>query len=988
MVRSSLALSLVSWAAASRVRLAEKDEAPIITDCPTSTMESPCPADMRYCRVNGGCFPQMSEDKGTKTCGTPLCPLPKDGGNRHEEVVVDEKALEGCPRSVKKRKCAGKRRFCRANGGCYKESEAKQCKVELCPVPESSSSGKSSPASKPARKPAKKADAWRPPSGGDLFQPVDTNAPPGHIFPHSSAHYMPPVRITAGGKHQTNKFWTNWISTKANVGQKPVFSMPYALQFSDADDSWKCHYYDSGQNNAWCKSNPKMGNTEYHFFGPDGTCGHCHCCKRALEVKAELSISHKKEPSMKYNREGPRSGRIAYYISRFSASYSMGIKEKTSRDHFTITQEDLMGVHVEVKHSGGQVKFPIYRGMPYVSGRYQHATPRIASPQGYVRKMTKISKGVFEFLNDEGAPDKLWECAYYERGQNDAWCKSRPVDHGMEHNFFGNPGSPCGDCDCCRRPTGIGDRPYGSRYQAFVLDYNGNFIDGDFKNTSSGFVFNRKLDGWVRMAHLVEDQDAAVLQKHAPSILESVQLDVKGVGDFSYKFKRSGNKGVPHLHWGWRHQKMLMQNGDELPERKIHHIMAPTKGKMVPYLGSEWRLKIDVGRAKRLNLLPDAVPTGSKRKIVEAELDKELQKLTQCGSKSWSTLECEGPRTWIFTAGFYTNGKGLQKLGTLCLMSRKLFGAGDARTAGCAKLLKKAFKCHYDSSSGCGGVPRAYYDTKWGGIASKQGFDNKMCGLADFGNACYNDHHYHYGYFIHAGAILLKIMPEMKSDSNFVAYINLMIRDISNPSTADKYFPQFRAFDWYDLHSWSHGVTPSADGKDEESTSEDVNAYFGIQMWAKEIGHKNLENTAAMLLSLLSHSAANLFLMKEDNQVHPADYTKNRVTGIFFESKVHYGTFFGADEIFIHGIQMLPLSPALRLARDKEFCKQEWRDVLSKKGLPVPGKSSWSSLLLTGNLAFHKTEDAWNKLLALPEFDRGLSKSWALYWTASIAAER
>merc|ERR1719174_3033577 len=148
--------------------------------------------------------------------------------------------------------------------------------------------------------------------------------------------------------------------------------------------------------------------------------------------------------------------------------------------------------------------------------------------------------------------------------------------------------------------------------------------------------------------------------------------------------------------------------------------------------------------------------------------------------------------------------------------------------------------------------------------------------------------------------MLLDLKPEMKGDGHFVAYINLMIRDIANPSTADKYFPQFRAFDWYDLHSWSHGVTPSADGKDEESTSEDVNAYFGIQMWAKLIGHSSLEKTAAMVLTLLSHSAANLFLMKDDNQVHPKDYIKNRVTGIFFEGKVHYGTFFGADQIYIH----------------------------------------------------------------------------------------
>ena len=39
----------------------------------------------------------------------------------------------------------------------------------------------------------------------------------------------------------------------------------------------------------------------------------------------------------------------------------------------------------------------------------------------------------------------------------------------------------------------------------------------------------------------------------------------------------------------------------------------------------------------------------------------------------------------------------------------------------------------------------------------------------------------------------------------------------------DRHFPQFRSFDWFDLHSWSRGVIPSADGKDQESTSEELN---------------------------------------------------------------------------------------------------------------------------------------------------------------------
>merc|ERR1719215_966893 len=211
-----------------------------------------------------------------------------------------------------------------------------------------------------------------------------------------------------------------------------------------------------------------------------------------------------------------------------------------------------------------------------------------------------------------------------------------------------------------------------------------------------------------------------------------------------------------------------------------------------------------------------------------------------------------------------------------------------------------------------------------------------------------------------------------------------MVRDIMNPSTEDKYFPQFRAFDWYDLHSWSHGVTPSSDGKDEESTSEDVNAYFGVQQWAKRIGHKSLESTGRMVLSLLSFSAANLFLMKDDNEVHPKDYVKNRVTGIFFEAKVHYGTFFGAHEMYIHGIQMIPLSPALRLARTEEFAKQEYRDIFAKNCLPIARSHSWSSLLITGNLALHDPNKAFGLLRDPKEYDKGLSKAWAMYWTASL----
>jgi endoglucanase Acf2 len=905
--------------------------------------KSACPSDHWFCRKNGGCYPgyPSTGQEREKECGTPFCPPHVAGRHRmggEDVIVVDPTSRED----------TGSR-------------------------------------------------AWRPPSGSAAFLPIDTAAPPAHIFEPRGDHYMPPRRISAEGKHQSNKFWTNWISGKPNDGQKPIFTMPYALRWSEEDDGWKCHYYSDGQDDAWCKRNPKEGNFEMRFFGQSGVCGHCHCCRRVVEIKAELEISHG-EPKINY-ASGEREGRIAWYMTRFSPSFSIGVKEQTNPQHYDVTEEGLLGIHAKIRSMDKRksVTFPVYRGMAYVSGQFNGMTPRISSPQGWVKSMTKVSSGIFEFKNNEGDPEKLWGCHYYKDGENDGWCKTNPMTARKEIKFFGANG-PCGACHCCERPIQKPEnlnKDYGQVYRVYVLDNSGKFMSGvEFTNSSDGFVMNKPLHGWVRMAHVVNDRDATILDKHAGAVLDKMELFAHSSGGkFGYTFETAGNKGAP-LHWAWIHQKMLMKGGKSYSDNEITHILAPTKGNMVPMVGNRWDLEIDLREASKLELMPPR-PRGGKLDAIKAELNKDLDKAATCHDifdvhpHGWATRECEWPRVWLFAAGFYNNGKGLQRLGTTCLMAQQIYGSGDARVQKCAGLLKTAYECHYNEGKKCGGVPRANYDQKWGGIASKQGFNTKMCGLADFGNACYNDHHYHYGYFIHSGAILMHLKPEMKADRDFIAYVNSMVRDIANPSRIDTYFPQFRAFDWYDLHSWSHGVTPSSDGKDEESTSEDMNAYFGIQMWAKLNHADNLKHTADMMLALLAHSASNLFLISDNNQVHPKDYIKNRVTGIFFESKVHYGTFFGASSVFIHGIQMIPLTPALKLARSKDFCKQEYRDIVSKIPLPMGGShADWGSLLITGNVAFVDPEKAWGMLMGQHAYDKGLSKAWAMYWVAHLADER
>jgi len=140
------------------------------------------------------------------------------------------------------------------------------------------------------------------------------------------------------------------------------------------------------------------------------------------------------------------------------------------------------------------------------------------------------------------------------------------------------------------------------------------------------------------------------------------------------------------------------------------------------------------------------------------------------------------------------------------------------------------------------------------------------------------------------------------------------------------------------------------------------------------------------MLALCALTIREFFLMEKGNPHHPADFAANHVTGIFFQNRVHYTTWFGTKREYIHGIQMLPLSPALLLTRKERFCREEWKDILAH--LPLSPTDAWTSLLLTGGLALFDPSQAYDLLRQMePEHvDDGLTRAWALYWVASLAS--
>ncbi|TYZ67486.1 hypothetical protein PybrP1_009932, partial [[Pythium] brassicae (nom. inval.)] len=238
------------------------------------------------------------------------------------------------------------------------------------------------------------------------------------------------------------------------------------------------------------------------------------------------------------------------------------------------------------------------------------------------------------------------------------------------------------------------------------------------------------------------------------------------------------------------------------------------------------------------------------------------------------------------------------------------------------------------------------YETTYRGIVTGQVFTANDVNV-DFGNGVYNDHHYHYGYWIAASAMLKKLDPKWSRMPELEEMVWSLLRDVANPSAEDPYFPKFRHFSWFLGHSFSHGVTPLADGKDQESTSEDINFLYGMMLWGQVTGKKAVEDLGSLMLRVDARAIRTYFLMDSRNTVHPPEFARNHVTGIFFDNKVDYTTWFSAEKYCIHGIQMIPVSPINEIVRSRQFVQEEWDDVLSKEAVVKDASATiaWLSLL-------------------------------------------
>lgn len=205
-----------------------------------------------------------------------------------------------------------------------------------------------------------------------------------------------------------------------------------------------------------------------------------------------------------------------------------------------------------------------------------------------------------------------------------------------------------------------------------------------------------------------------------------------------------------------------------------------------------------------------------------------------------------------------------------------------------------------------------WFTYKEGETSKYFAFDQTLGGImgfetGGFGEEKYNDHHFQYGYFIHASAILASYDEQFIADYGQI--IDLLIKDIANNDKSDTVFPYRRYFDAYEGHSWATGHADILDGNNQESSSEAINAWYGMWKWARVTKDVELENLSEYLYSAEINSTRNYWLNWYNNKsIFPEEYKRNKAS-LIYGGKFEYQTFFSLEPQSIEAIQYLPITP-------------------------------------------------------------------------------
>ena len=274
----------------------------------------------------------------------------------------------------------------------------------------------------------------------------------------------------------------------------------------------------------------------------------------------------------------------------------------------------------------------------------------------------------------------------------------------------------------------------------------------------------------------------------------------------------------------------------------------------------------------------------------------------------------------------------------------------------------------------------------------------------------YNDHHFHYGYFTLAAAMLALVDDDFKQ--NYGEMIKLVARDYNNYKR-DTWSCFLRMMDPWAGHCYAGGMGDGA-GNGQESTSESMQGWGGMYLLGVALGDDELRDAGIFGWVSESRATAEYWFDRHgetiDNDFHTSHATDKDEYNIDYSKFVHkrdnvidyiqpwssnltshgvgWWTWFGGDPVFMQGIQWMPISPALDyLGEDKAFADWDYQYLMrikEHKGWDGQGgigdadlrDSDWGNVVL----AYRQWSDPDD---AAAIFDEGWTNNWGTMKSSS-----
>jgi endoglucanase Acf2 len=206
--------------------------------------------------------------------------------------------------------------------------------------------------------------------------------------------------------------------------------------------------------------------------------------------------------------------------------------------------------------------------------------------------------------------------------------------------------------------------------------------------------------------------------------------------------------------------------------------------------------------------------------------------------------------------------------------------------------------------------------------------------------------------FLRAAGELARRDPAWAADAKWGSMLKLLIRDIAGTDRHDPLFPFLRNFDPYAGHTWASGHARFGDGNNNESSSEAINAWYGLILLGEATGDKTLRDLGVWLLTT-EVAAINDYWFDVTGKFHHPDYPPSVVTMVW-GGKGANGTWFSGNPELVHGINWLPFTGAsLYLGSHPDYCARNYAALVAENKDEDDKRAAKSGMPLIKNDGTH-----------------------------------